>query len=121
MVDLGAGAAARARLAVRRGRPAIIVRHDGVDLLAEVEVAEAAADPRRAAASAAHDAGAAAIVVRVRHAEAVAELMQQRGKIETAGLEALPGTAHVTGVEFQIGRAAGRGRGGQYVEKSVGA
>ena len=51
MVDLGAGQAAAARLAVGRGLPAVVVGHDGVDLLAEVEVADAAADAAGAAAA----------------------------------------------------------------------
>ena len=64
--------------------PGVVVRHDGVDALVEVE--DAIASGRRGDAE--HDVGTAAIVVRMRQAMGMAELVQHDGEGEAALLQA---------------------------------
>ena len=122
VVDLGSGDPARARTALAFWRktgafafvPAVVVGHDGVDLLAQAEVAVLAPDGTLdrviARPGAAHDARAAAGVMGVRHAMAVAELMQQRGEVEAALGHAFLGPAHVAGVDLHLAGVVLAGR-----------
>ena len=72
------------RRAVRMELPRVIVGHDGVDALVQIEDAEGAGRVEHAG----HDVGAAAIVVRVGEAVGVAEFVQDHREGEAAPIQA---------------------------------
>ena len=70
---------------------------------------------------AAHDAGMAAIVVRVRHAVAVAEFVHQGREVEAARLQPFLGPAVVAGVELGLAFVVLVGRAHPAEQRGAGA